>query len=34
VINTLLENGYPINLVFDKIRDRLQNLTKEFKKLE
>jgi len=30
----MLENGYPINLVFDKIRDRIQNLIKKFKKPE
>jgi len=34
VINTLLENGYPINLIFDRIRDRIQNVIKKIKKFE
>jgi len=34
VINTLWENGYPINLIFDRIRDKIQNLIKKLKKFE
>jgi len=33
MINTLLKNSL-INLVFDKIRDRIQNLIKKFKNPE